>query len=223
MDPDGAHGAATRPSGMPDKLKAVGAALWRLPCKSVLVLLLAIVLWEGEVKGKEALPTDCLLVVLLALVLVFFDRGLPVKVCVALVAVNLIARDNYPFSHFPMYDRFTDHTFYVYVTDRNGDPVALQTTTSIRSSRLKKPYDRRLDQVRKRLGKRKRELTVEERRDAGEEALTSLYADSSPEGKRRLDELSPITLQHVDIYMKDGDIDVRPADAVAQMSFPPKE
>ncbi len=99
-----------------------------------------------------------------------------------------------------MYDKFPDHTYYLYVGDRHGDPIPVHELTGINTSKLKKPYDKELNRTRKRLGKRKLELTVEERRSAGETTLQKLYNDAPAAGKRQMDELAPLQLFHVWIY-----------------------
>ena len=100
---------------IPEKIKTCLGALWRFPLKGVAVLLLGVLLFEGDTPRNAALPAGFALLVSVAFVLLFFDRGAPAKLCAALVMLSLLARENYPLSHFPMYDRFTDHTFYVYV------------------------------------------------------------------------------------------------------------
>ncbi len=57
------------------------------------------------------------------------------------VLLCLGVRENYPFSNFPMYSRFANHTYFLYLTNRQGRPVAtprygLSTTT------LDKIFDR---------------------------------------------------------------------------------
>ena len=53
--------------------------------------------------------------------------------------------EQYPITRFPMYDKFPDHTFYVYVADKNGIPIPVQDLTGVNTSKLKKPYDYELD------------------------------------------------------------------------------
>jgi hypothetical protein len=132
-------------------------------------------------------------------------------------------RDNYPFSHYPMYASFSDHTFYVYVAGKNDKPLALQKVTGgIRTSKLKKPYERDLDKKRRELRKRKRDLTADERREAGEQALAQVYRNCTPAARARLEKEAPIKLYHVDIYMREGKVDELPPQFIAEIDLPPK-
>ena len=207
---------------LPPPIARAAKAVWSFPAKGAALLVLGVILWEGDVSRSEFLPVGFALLLAAAFALLFFDKGFPIKICVALVILNLVARDHYPLSHFPMYDRFTDHTFYVYVTDKDGQAVPLQEITGIRTSRLKKPYDKALDKTRKPLKKRKRELTVADRRDAGLTALANLYRDSNPAAKAKLQALAPISLHHVDVFMRDGDLDERPPEKIASLDLPPR-
>ena len=210
---------------MGSRLKTWFEAVWSFPGKSVVFLLIVVSRFEGDLKmltKTDPLPPVYLAVLGIAAVLLIFDRGFPIKVCVALVIANMAIRDNYPFSHFPMYASFSDHTFYVYVADGEGNPIPLQDITGTRTSKLKKPYDKDLNAVRRKLDKRKRELTVEERREAGERALAQIYRNTNDTAKAALEALAPLRLYHVDIYMVDGEVDERKAELVAQIELPPK-
>lgn len=84
---------------------------------------------------------------------------------IALTVLLLVLRENYPFSHFPMYSSFSRHTYYVYVKDRRGDPIPVLELSGIRTSSLKKIYNTRLKK------------TLKDLRDAdpGEGKRLSLY------------------------------------------------
>jgi len=207
---------------MPTKIKHALLKIWALPCKSVVLLVIVCSRWEGDLAKSGALPPTLLVLLGLCVALLFFDRGFPIKLCVALVILNFAARDNYPFSHFPMYDRFTDHTFYVFVADRDDQPVPLQDLTSIRTSRLKKPYDKDLNVIRKELGKRKRELTAAECAPAGRRALEQLYRSSNKAAQARLEALAPLRLYHANLYIRDGEIIEPEPERVAELDLPPK-
>jgi hypothetical protein len=53
----------------------------------------------------------------------------------------LILRENYPFSHFPMYSSFSNETYFLYLRDAEGQPIAT-TRLGLSSSTLKKIFDR---------------------------------------------------------------------------------
>ncbi len=63
------------------------------------------------------------------------------KWLLVMTALCLVLRENYPFSNFPMYSSFNNHTYYLYLTDAQGE--ALQTRRfGLSSSALKKIFDR---------------------------------------------------------------------------------
>lgn len=212
---------------MPEQLKKALQKIWTFPCKSPAFLLIVCLCYEGKLQmltKTDPLPFHYLALLFIAAGLLFFDRGLTIKACVALLIANMALRDNYPFSHYPMYASFSDHTYYVFVADKDDKPIALQKVTKgIRTSKLKKPYNRDLDKKRKELGKRRtRHLTAEERREAGEQALAQVYRNCNPVAKASLEKLAPIKLYHVDIYMEEGRVDERPPQFIAEIDLPPK-
>ena len=146
-------------------------------------------------------------------------RPWPFFLVLAVCGSSFLIGEQFPITRFPMYDKFPDHTFYVYVGDRDGNPIPVHEITGINTSKLKKPYDNELDRVRKRLKKRKLELTAEERRSAGEDTLRKLYGDAPDAGKQQLEELAPLQLFHVWIYSERGRSAEQPAEPVA--SFTP--
>lgn len=133
----------------------------------------------------------------------------------------LLLKENYPFSHFPMYSRFSDRTYYVYVTDRAGDPIPVQSITYIRTSRIKKVYDGNLGRIKENLDKDKRELSPEERAPAGAAALEWLYQTTRDEMKPTLDRLGGLQLHSVEVRLQDGETVEMPAELVGEIALPP--
>ena len=138
----------------------------------------------------------------------------------AVIAGCWVFKDNYPFSHFPMYDQFPDHTYYVFVSDGRDRPIPLQTVAGTRTARFKKPYDKEIRDISLRLSKRKRELTVEERKPAAERALRRLYESSPEHVQRKLQSLAPLKMYHADIFMIDGRPDEWEPELIAELNFP---
>ena len=139
----------------------------------------------------------------------------PFVLMLAVCGSSFLIGEQYPVTRFPMYDKFPDHTFYVYVGDKDGNPIPVHRLTGINTSKLKKPYDKEINQRRKQLKKRKLELTAEERRPAGETALRKLYNDAPAGGKAELDQHAPIQLFHVWIFSEDGKSVEKPAERIA--------
>ena len=91
-----------------------------------------------------------------------------------LTAACLVLREQYPFSHFPMYSSFGDNTYYVHLADGTGKPLPTLPTTGMMTATLKKMYDTELRKEVARLRRSRRRLTTEEKRPAGERVLLAL-------------------------------------------------
>jgi hypothetical protein len=140
----------------------------------------------------------------------------------AVTALCLGFKENYPFSDFPMYSTFTDQTFYVYVADQDGRPVPVQDITYARTSKLKRIYDTGLKKARDAAGKRKRDLAVAERRAAGLETLQWLFDTTRPEGQAILRrDYRALQLYHVDVLVREGTTVEAPPELVAELPLSP--
>ncbi|MGI9241853.1 MAG: hypothetical protein ACR2RV_13705, partial [Verrucomicrobiales bacterium] len=145
----------------------------------------------------------------------------PFVFILAVCGSSFLIGEQFPVTRFPMYDKFPDHTYFLYVGDSEGNPVPIKELTGINTSKLKKPYDKELNRTRKRLKKRKLELTAGERRSAGEDTLRKLYNDAPAAGKQRMAQLAPLQLFHVWIFSEKGRSAEQPAEAVA--SYTPED
>ncbi|QQL45774.1 hypothetical protein [Sulfuriroseicoccus oceanibius] len=108
--------------------------------------------------------------------------ALPLRLTLVLIALLWVAKENYPFSHFPMYSNFTSYDYVVFVADQDGDPLPLEhVSAGTRTARLKKQFNGSINDVRESLkvdGKptpRKQDLTSEQKKPAGDEALAWLW------------------------------------------------
>ena len=98
----------------------------------------------------------------------------------------------FPFSSFPMYSGFSPRPFVVYVADGEGKPFAANHDFLVRTSILKKDYERRLKAIKKETGVSLEDLTPEEKRPAGEATLHHLVdtlASQVPPGPIQLWEI----------------------------------
>jgi hypothetical protein len=126
------------------------------------------------------------------------------KWLLVMVLLCLGLRENYPFSHFPMYSSFADHTYFLYLADPKGRPIAT-TRFGLSSSTLKKIFDRRW---RKELAKFEHAGTLE-LRGAERIAAVSLldYLDGLAAGRREAKKLlTGAKVQHVLVNQKSGAI-----------------
>lgn len=113
----------------------------------------------------------------------------------------------YPFSNFPMYSTFEPETYYVYVTDGAGKPIAIGTLFSKSPSDVKKIYDRKLTALKPReKGKRKMELSMPLKAEAAGETLQWLEDNISNARRSELQALGKLRLHEVVIVYRDGAI-----------------
>ncbi|MGI9086125.1 MAG: hypothetical protein ACR2HH_00035 [Chthoniobacterales bacterium] len=107
-------------------------------------------------------------------------RCLPLLV---LTLACLLIREQFPFSNFPMYSSFSSHTFYIFVADAAGQPLAAATLTGTSTATWKKIYvsEMKKESERLRLGKTK--MTPAQEAVVGEKVLRQvrnlLAADQS--------------------------------------------
>lgn len=109
----------------------------------------------------------------------------------------------YPFSHFPMYSDFDERDYYVYVTDRDDQPIATETVAAVRSTKLKKIFNAELSRIQKQYEKRKDLLTADQCRPGGDYTLKWLF-DNAPAAQTGFAAGMPLRLYRVYITEKDG-------------------
>lgn len=134
-----------------------------------------------------------------------------VVILMALVIPLLTARTDkpgefYPFSNYPMYDSFESTTYYVFVSDGADKPVAIGTNFGIASSDVKKSFDRKLIEAKRKSGTKvkRADLPMEVQTAAGREVLEWLKASAPVINKDRIASIGTLRLHRVDITFKDG-------------------
>jgi hypothetical protein len=117
----------------------------------------------------------------------------PLRILLVLTLLNLLLRENFPFSHFPMYASFGDFTYYVFVADEHDEPLALRRVFGVSAPFLKKLYDGEV-RAHRRAGRALSAMTPTELNRAGLVALTHLWG-RAPAGCRLL-RLYQVNLRH---------------------------
>jgi hypothetical protein len=121
-----------------------------------------------------------------------------------MVLLCLVLRENYPFSHFPMYDQFTNHTYYVFLTDAQGHPIATHRF-ALRSSTLQKIFDRQ-----RRMNLQKFESAGSARFSLAEKAAAESllhYLDGLAARRPEAKKLLPgVQVQHVRVQQKSNEL-----------------
>jgi len=117
----------------------------------------------------------------------------------------LRSAEAFPFSSFPMYARFAEDAFIVYLADKDGEPLPVQHLTFERTSALKKIYDQCLREQAQFHGTNKSSLTPEQCRPCGDLALAWLWENASRPGAQDiLRPHLPLQLFHVEMAIVDG-------------------
>ena len=149
----------------------------------------------------------------------------PISIAISFTLLCLALKENFPFSHYPMYSNFEDQTYYVWLADREGKPIPSQTVTYMRLGKIKKVYNSGLLAVREDLGKkpgskpRKRDLTIEQRRGPGVDTLRWIYENCHPEAQQYLRDASPIRLYQVDVRIDGNRVIEDPSELVGELSL----
>jgi len=123
-----------------------------------------------------------------------------------IVAISYVSGEWYPLSSFPMYSKFDDRTYYVYLADRNGEPVPT-VRYQIVASELKKHYRRELNLLEDRYGGSSYGFDQPKLRQAGAETMKWLRTEWVPE--RAPDQMegaeqSGLQLFEVRVFLEDG-------------------
>jgi hypothetical protein len=153
---------------------------------------------------------------------------IPLAPGIAIAALCLGLKENFPFTHYPMYSDFSDETYYVWLAGASGDPIASQTLTGLRLGRIKKVYNKGLLAARASIGRetgetpRKRDLTLEQKHAAAVATLDWIYQSSPEAAQATLREASPLRLYQVDITIRDDRVVESTPELVGEFAIPAK-
>ncbi len=111
-------------------------------------------------------------------------KRLPAPGLIVATVLCLLLQENYPFSDFPMYSSFASNSSYVFVSDREGEPLPVESLAGVRTSKLKKIFMSHLRDHREALEASGVEIhgfqfmTLEQRTPSGRYALEWLVENS---------------------------------------------
>ena len=121
---------------------------------------------------------------------------------ILLTVACLLVKEQYPLSDFPMYSSFTSKTFYVYLADGDGQPIAAAPAIGMTTPTLKKIYVSETRRERRRSGAPSKTVTNEQKRAAGDRVLADLK--NSPVIRERNLLPAVLRLYEVNISMAGG-------------------
>ena len=100
---------------------------------------------------------------------------------VASIVLGLLIRENFPFSHWPMYSNFTRESGYVYVINGDGEPLAIATFFET-APRLRRQFEReRKAELKRNSQNREGRSNAEIEQDAATHLLKRLARRLSPD------------------------------------------
>lgn len=105
----------------------------------------------------------------------WFWTRFPFAPLLVLVLALQVMEEFYPFSHFPMYQRFDEEATYLFITNELDEPLPLQTHFSYKASRVKKNFKSRLRKVAEWNGRKLETATQGDMRAAGAIVLDNLF------------------------------------------------
>ncbi len=149
-------------------------------------------------------------------------RMIPLKTALLVAVVCFAVRENFPFSHFPMYSSFSDYSYFIYFADAKGEPVPILDLTGHKTSGLKKIYDDQLKKERDSLEDEGVEIkglqfmTREQRKPVGEYTLQYVYDNAKKDRKAALDARRPLRLYQMHLRCVDGET-VEESELIAEL------
>ena len=130
------------------------------------------------------------------------------------VVISLVVRENYPFSHNPMYSKFDAYTYFLHVTDENDNILFFREEFGDSAIQLKKVFTKNFTKLRK--DPATSDLTREEHwRLAGESTLEQYHRNRRPK-KDPPTPYKTLKLVRTDIQLGKGKVDEKIA-VIAQI------
>lgn len=135
----------------------------------------------------------------------WFWTQFPFAPLLVLVLALQLMEEFYPFSHFPMYQRFDEAATYLYLTNEKDEPIPMQTHFSYKGARLKKSFKNSLRDEAKKHDRKLETATEADMKAAGEEVLRELYKRALKTDARKLQKIpgSEVRLWHGLMTLKD--------------------
>jgi hypothetical protein len=127
----------------------------------------------------------------------------PLTALAIFVVTCLIIKENFPFSHFPMYARPSAERGYFVVTDGEGNPIPVGTLTGVTASQVGKAYRKKSKEVGREAAGVVGPSRADRDRTVGMEIFQMLREQASKRGR---DIPEKLQLHLVEIRFADGQI-----------------
>jgi hypothetical protein len=127
----------------------------------------------------------------------------PLTALILFVIVCLIAKENFPFSNFPMYSRPGAERGYFLITDGDGQPIPVGSLTGVTASQVGKAYRKKSKELGRSTNPLSGQSRAERDRIVGTEIFQLLREQSARRGKDLPEKLQ---LHLVEIRFEDGEV-----------------
>ncbi|MET0252681.1 MAG: hypothetical protein ABW214_01460 [Terrimicrobiaceae bacterium] len=128
----------------------------------------------------------------------------PLTTLAIFVTLSLIAKENYPFSNFPMYASPGAERAYFVIADGGGNPIPIGTLSGVTSSQVGKTYRNKSRKHGAEMKKSGKENRTERDRVVGAEIFQMLRQRAAKRGKELPEKLQ---LHLVEIRFADGHLE----------------
>ncbi len=122
---------------------------------------------------------------------------------------SVIVKEQYPFSHFPMYSGFEDKTWYLYFETADGEPLQAKRVFKNTVARCKKRYGSLTKNYMEEHDKRHEELTPADHEAIGGQLIEELKRKAPAKVKKKPEFAAvfdgEVTLVRVEIRYQDGE------------------
>jgi hypothetical protein len=147
-------------------------------------------------------------------------RRLPFPTMTVLVIALLVIKEQFPFSHFPMYGNMSEEADVIFITDQADKTLAMKPLFGTGGAATKKRYEAELGVLTKKDGRDSEQSTLAERQTAGSIELTGLMRklkrENVPAGTKEL----RLKIRTFAYDPKVGHVNVdRPAELLATQSL----
>lgn len=127
----------------------------------------------------------------------------PLTTLAIFVTLSLILRENYPFSHFPMYASPTAQRNYFIITDNRGNPIPVGSLTGLTSAQIGKTYRQKSRKHTAEMKKMGQVSRAERDRLVGVEIFQALRQRAATRGQKLPEKLQ---IHIAEIQFADGQI-----------------
>lgn len=112
-----------------------------------------------------------------------FLKMSPIGALLIYTFLSLELKENYPFSHYPMYSNPSDERHYYLITDGSGQPIPIQTLTGVTCPKIGKIFRKKAEELAKKHDVKAKDLSPEGVQEVCDEMFAQLRQEA--EGRQQ--------------------------------------